>query len=151
MDSDDIHAGTYRDFGSGFKKDYDTLLKEYIFGSERAEMRTYWSNCIKEKFGFTTEEYIKFNDKIKNKSFDQIMKEDPETAIKIQEIVDNMDTLRRKGGRNYNEWLISRPEIQAGFYWGKGANGNPKTIDDVPLFIREYLAENNLPLIFFGV
>ena len=151
VDSDDIHAGTYRDFGSGFKKDYDTLLKEYIFGSERADIRTYWSNQIKEKFGLSTEEYIKFNDRIKNKPFEQIMKEDPETAIKIQEIVDNMDMLRRKGGRNYNEWLISRPEIQAGFYWGKGTNGKPKTIDDVPLFIREYLAENNLPLIFFGV
>ncbi len=150
VDCDDIHAGDYKDFGSGFKKDYDTLLKDYIFGQERADKRTFWSEQVKNKFGFSTEEYMKFNDKIKNKSFEQIKAEDPQAAAKLQEIVDEMDVLRRKGGRNYNEWLISRPEIQAGFYWGKAANGNEKTIDDVPLFIREYLEENDLPLIFFG-
>ena len=152
VDSDDIHAGLPVDFGSGCKKDYDTLLNEYLFGTERSNVRKYWSDEVKKKFGLDTEGYKKFNDRIKNKSFDEIKAENPETAQKIQEIVNDMDVKRRAGGRNYNEWLISRPEIQGGFFWGKNPNtGTEKTVGDVPIFIREYLAEHNLPLIFFGV
>lgn len=156
VDSDDIHAGTYKDFGSGYKKDYDTLLKEYLFGTERSEIREYWSKAVKEKFGFDSETYKNFNESIKNKSFNQIKAENREVARKIQEIIDNMDVKSRAGGRNYNEWLISRPEIQGGFFWGKNYDSMNKveresSVADVPLFIREYLAQHDLPLIFFGV
>ena len=151
VDCDDIHAGLPVDFGSGYKKDYDTLLNEYLFGYERSNVRKYWSDEVKKKFELDEEGYKKFNDRIKNKSFDQIKSEEPETARKIQEIIDDMEVKRRAGGRNYNEWLVSRPEIQGGFFWGKNPNtGKTKTISDVPLFIREYLAEHNLPLIFLG-
>ncbi len=151
VDADDIHAGTYKDFGSGYKKDYDTLLQEYLFHSrysDRTDVRKYWSKQIKEKFGLDDESYKDFNEMIKNKSFTQIRQETPDIALKIQEIVDEMDVLRRKGGRNYNEWLISRPEIQGGFFWG--SDFEKIGVDEVPLFIREYLAEHNLPLIYFG-
>ncbi|MGN0031560.1 MAG: hypothetical protein ACI37Q_06375 [Candidatus Gastranaerophilaceae bacterium] len=151
VDCDDIHAGLPVDFGSGYKKDYDTLLNEYLFGYERSNVRKYWSDEVKKKFELDDEGYKKFNERIKNKSFNQIKSEEPETARKIQEIIDDMEVKRRAGGRNYNEWLVSRPEIQGGFFWGKNPNtGKTKTISDVPLFIREYLAEHNLPLIFLG-
>lgn len=150
VDSDDIHAGKYCDFGSGYKKDYETLLREYIFGHQRADVRKYWSDTIKEKFELSNEDYRKFYESIKNKPFNVIKSEKPEVAQKLQEIIDDMDVKRRAGGRNYNEWLISRPEIQAGFFWGKNGEGKPKTIKDVPVFIREYCAENNIPIIFFG-
>lgn len=150
VDSDDIHAGKYCDFGSGYKKDYETLLSEYIFGNNRADVRKYWSDIIKEKFELSNEDYRKFYESIKNKPFNVIKSENPEIAQKLQEIIDDMDVKRRAGGRNYNEWLISRPEIQAGFFWGRNKAGKPKTIKDVPIFIREYCAENNIPIIFFG-
>ena len=150
VDSDDIHAGKYCDFGSGYKKDYETLLSEYIFGNNRADVRKYWSDIIKEKFELSNEDYRKFYESIKNKPFNVIKSETPEIAQKLQEIIDDMDVKRRAGGRNYNEWLISRPEFQAGFFWGRNKAGKPKTIKDVPIFIREYCAENNIPIIFFG-
>ena len=150
VDSDDIHAGSYKDFGSGYKKDCDTLLRKYIFGNERSQYRKYWSDEVQKKFNLTKEEYLKFNDSIKNKSFEEIKAEQPQVAQKLQEIVDEMDVWRRKGDRNYNEWLISRPEIQAGFFWGKNPDGSQKSVANVPLFIREYCAKNDLPLIFFG-
>ena len=70
---------------------------------------------------------------------------------------DSMEIHKRSHGRDYNEILISRPQIQGVFWQGKVKDsdaekhlGKKYTIDRVPEFLRKYAEENNLPIIYFG-
>ena len=141
--SDDIHVGYYRDFGSGYKKNLDLLINQYLFGGRRKEVRTYFSDLLKKELKLSDEEYKDLYAKIANKSIDEIQQIDPKVADAYRKIFDNMEVHKRQHGRNYNEILISRPKIQGVFAYGKD-------YESIPKFLREYAEANNLPIIIFG-
>lgn len=145
VNSSDIQAGTYMDFGSGYGKDLDTLKSKYLFNGERKHIRNFMSNKLKEKLGLTDDEYKKLYSEIADKSITDMDKTHPETAKTIREIFMDMEVHKRKYGRDYNEWLISRPKIQGVFI-----QGSKYGYETPPEFLVRYAAENNLPVIYFG-
>ena len=155
--STDIHAGTYMDFGSGCGKDMQTLKSQYLFNGNRKDLRNFFSDEFKEMLNLTDEEYLKLYNEISDKSITELDKSHPEVAKKIREMFDSMEIHKRSLGRDYNEILISRPQIQGVFWQGKVKDsdaekhlGKKYTIDRVPEFLRKYAEENNLPIIYFG-
>ena len=155
--STDIHAGTYMDFGSGCGKDMQTLKSQYLFNGNRKDLRNFFSDEFKEMLNLTDEEYLKLYNEISDKSITELDKSHPEVAKKIREMFDSMEIHKRSHGRDYNEILISRPQIQGVFWQGKVKDsdaekhlGKKYTIDRVPEFLRKYAEENNLPIIYFG-
>ena len=155
--STDIHAGTYMDFGSGCGKDMQTLKSQYLFNGYRKKLRNFFSDEFKEMLNLTDEEYLKLYNEIANKSITELDQSHPEVAKKIREMFDSMEIHKRSHGRDYNEILISRPQIQGVFWQGKVKDsdaekhlGKKYTIDRVPEFLRKYAADNDLPIIYFG-
>lgn len=145
VNSSDIQAGTYKDFGSGYGKDLETLKTEYLFGGSRKYVREYIPNKIKKKLNLSNEEYKKMIPQISDKSISEIEKENPKIAQAYRDVFKEMDIHMRRYGRDYNEFLISRPKIQAVFYEGAG-----NRVDDIPEFLRKYAQENDMPIIYFG-
>ena len=157
VDFNDIHAGYYRDFGTGYAKDIELLKSDYLFKGQRAavndknawtgdrrEYRDYIPNLVKQKMGINNEQYVELMEKIQScKSITDIEKIDKRFADSLQEIFANMDAGRRNGGRQYNEMLVTRPKIQAVFAYDKDYN-------KIPEFLRKYAADNDLPIIIFG-
>ena len=155
--SSDIHAGYYKDFGSGTKKDIERIKCEYIFAGEREnkdkyyyyyrnhkEHRTYISDLIKQKLNLSDEEYIELIKEIQSKkAITDVQKVNPKAANAIQEAFDEMELGKRRFDREYNEMLISRPKIQGVFSYGQ-------SFEEIPLFLRKYANENNLPILMFG-
>ena len=149
--SDDIHVAYYRDFGSGCKKDIPLLLGEYLFQNEKH--RDYISNLVKAKMGLSDEEYRKLIPEIADKSITELDETHPEVAQVMREVFNDMEGGKRSAGRKYNEILITRPKIQGVFFQGKQKDDGTLgeyTIDKVPEFLRQYAADNDLPIIFFG-
>lgn len=141
--SEDLCAGYYRDFGSGFKKDINQLLTHYLFdGDSSFEQRSYISGLFKQKLSLNDEEYKKLYTEIKNKSLTQIQQFNLSAAKAIKEIFTEMEEGKRSCGRQYNEILVTRPQIQAVFTLNR-------EMKDVPLFLRKYAQENNVPIIVF--
>lgn len=147
--SDDINAAYYRDFGSGYGKSLNNLKSDYLFDGYRKEMRNYISDKIKQELNLSDEEYKELYPKISNKSITELEKEFPEVAKAYRNIITNMEEGKRSHGREYNEMLVSRPQIQGIFYQGT-TDGVEFKIEDVPEFLREYAEEHNVPIIYFG-
>lgn len=156
VNSNDIHAGYFRDFGSGYSKDIELLKADYLFNGkrnsdiadrwrgDRSEYRNYISEVIKKEMGITNEQYIKLMEKIQScKSITDIKKVDENFADKLQKIFSEMDAGKRRGGRQYNEMLVTRPKIQAVFAYDE-------PYEKIPEFLRKYAADNDLPIIIFG-
>ena len=142
--SSDIHAGYYRDFGSGYTKNLELLQNDYLFGGSRQEYRTYISRLIKNKLNLSDEKYVELLKKIEGcKSITDVEKIDSEFASVLQGVFDEMDSGKRSHGRQYNEMLVSRPKIQGVFSYGQ-------KYEDIPLFLRKYAQDNDLPIIMFG-
>lgn len=162
----DIQAGYKQDFGSGYGKSIELLKADYLFRGERkcpikgwyrrdrTEYRDYISSCIKEAMGtrisrdktipMSDEAYVELLEKIKDcKSITDIEKIDKEFAKKLLKIFDSMESGKRYGGRQYNEILVTRPKIQGVYAYGQ-------SYESVPLFLRKYAEEHNLPVIIFG-
>ena len=145
VDSDDINAGYFRDFGSGYGKTLDKLKENYLFNGSWSQFRTYCSEELKKLLNMDDIEYMKFYEQIKNKSITEIDKEYPQAAAALREFFKKMEGGKRRYGRQYNEMLITRPKIQGVFNYGKSDD-----ISKIPEFLRIYAQENDLPIIYFG-
>ncbi len=149
VNSSDIHAGYYKDFGSGMKKTLERAKREYIFAEndgvfKRGECRTYIPSLIKQKLHLSDKQYIELIKKIQNlKSWTAIQKFNPKVANAMKSIFDEMELGKRKYGREYNEVLVSRPKIQAVFSYGQ-------EYENIPIFLKEYAMKNDLPIILLG-
>ncbi len=149
VNSSDIHAGYYKDFGSGIKKTLERAKREYIFAEndgvfKRGECRTYIPSLIKQKLHLSDKQYIELIKKIQNlKSWTAIQKFNPKVANAMKSIFDEMELGKRKYGREYNEVLVSRPKIQAVFSYGQ-------EYENIPIFLKEYAMKNDLPIILLG-
>lgn len=158
VNSNDIHAGYYRDFGTGYSKDIELLKSDYLFqgkrkldtqnqnvwSGDRTEYRDYISGLVKKKMNINDAEYVKLMEKIQScKSITDIEKVDKNFADNLQQIFGEMDAGKRRGGRQYNEMLVTRPKIQAVFAYDSDYNKIPK-------FLRKYAQDNDLPIIIFG-
>ena len=94
--------------------------------------------------GITDEEYIKYIEKIQGcKSLTDIEKVDDNFAKALREVFEEMESTKRRGGRQYNEMLVSRPKIQGVFAYDK-------PYEAIPEFLRKYAQDNDLPIIIFG-
>ncbi len=145
VNSEDIQAGTYKDFGSGYGKDLETLKQEYLFNGIRKEVRNFMSDNLKKRMGLSDEDYKKLYPTIANKSITELDKTNPEVAKNLREMFLEMDVHRRRHGRDYNEWLVSRPQIQGVFL-----QSNKYTNCVPPEYLAKYAEENDLPVIYFG-
>lgn len=145
INSEDIQAGTYKDFGSGYGKDLETLKQEYLFNGIRKEVRNFMSDNLKKRMGLSDEDYKKLYPTIANKSITELDKTNPEVAKNLREMFLEMDVHRRRHGRDYNEWLVSRPKIQGVFL-----QSNKYTNCVPPEYLAKYAEENDLPVIYFG-
>lgn len=144
--SSDIQAGSYMDFGSGYKKDLDGLKSDYLFKGKRKFFREYMSKKMKEALRLSDEEYKTLYSEIANKSITDLDKSHPKIANTIREIFDSMEIHKRRHGRNYNEWLVSRPKIQGVFVSGQQYEYRTHNI---PKFLAKYANDNDLPVIMF--
>ena len=145
VNSEDVQAGTYKDFGSGYGKDLETLKQEYLFNGIRKEVRNFMSDNLKKRMGLSDEDYKKLYPTIANKSITELDKTNPEVAKNLREMFLEMDVHRRRHGRDYNEWLVSRPKIQGVFL-----QSNKYTNCVPPKYLAKYAEENDLPVIYFG-
>lgn len=173
VNSNDIHAGYYRDFGTGYGKDIELLKADYLFMNQRVdnkvskqawrgnrtEYRDYISGIIKKAMGTTDnfgqpvpisdKEYMNLMKKIQNcKSITDIEKVDANFAKKLNELFDNMFRYMethstRRGNRQYNEMLVTRPKIQGVFAYDE-------KYEKIPKFLRKYAEDNDIPIIIFG-
>lgn len=145
VDSDDINAGYYRDFGSGYAKTLDILKEKYLFDGSLSNYRKYCSGELKKLLNMDGAEYSKFYEQIKNMSITEIEEKYPDAGAVFKEFFKKMEGGKRAHGRQYNEMLVTRPKIQGVFDYGKS-----KDISKIPEFLRVYAAENDLPIIYFG-
>lgn len=158
VNPNDIHAGYCSDFGTGYGKSIELLKSDYLFRgqrkakgiaddiwrSDRTKYRDYISSLIKQKMGISDEEYVKYIEKIQGcKSLTDIEQVDGNFAKTLKEVFEEMESTKRKGGRQYNEMLVSRPKIQGVFAYDK-------PYEAIPEFLRKYAQDNNLPIIIFG-
>ena len=145
VDSDDINAGYYRDFGSGYAKTLDILKEKYLFDGSLSNYRKYCSGELKKLLNMDGAEYSKFYEQIKNMSITEIEEKYPDAGAVFKEFFKKMEGGKRAHGRQYNEMLVTRPKIQGVFDYGTS-----KDISKIPEFLRTYAAENNLPIVYFG-
>lgn len=142
VDSDNIHAAYYKDYGSGTTKNIDTLKLDYLFEGYFKPQRNYISQKIKSKLGIDDENYKSLYQKIKNKTLAEIRVEYPLVSTAIKEIYMEMQGGEYTYGRNYNEVLVSRSKIQ-------GVYAYDRSITQVPRYLRKYAAEADIPIIIF--
>ena len=158
VNPNDIHAGYCSDFGTGYGKSIELLKSDYLFNglrksknleknawrSDRSQYRDYISGLVKQKMGIDDEEYVKYMEKIQGcKSLTDIEEVDGNFAKVLKEVFEEMESKKRKGGRQYNEMLVSRPKIQGVFAYDK-------SYEAIPEFLRKYAQDNDLPIIIFG-
>lgn len=150
VQSDDIGAAYYRDFGSGCKKTTESLINDYLNGN-CITYRTYVPKLIKEALKINEDEYIALYEEIKNKPLDVIEKEKPQVASVLKDIFAKMEVHKRKFQRNYNEVLITKGKNIAIYFYGKKTDETGKyEVNDMPEFLRKYAQDNDIPLIYFG-
>ena len=151
VDYNDIHAGYYKDFGTGCKKDIELLKSDYLFHGDRksfddrTKYRKYISSLIKKEMGITNDtEYTNMVKQIQSaKSITEIREINPKLADALDNVFSSMEAGKRRGDRQYNEMLASRPKIQAVF-------GYDKEYESIPKFLREYAQDNDIPILIFG-
>ncbi len=153
---DDIQAGYYRDFGTGYSKSIELLKQDYLFHGtrknileddsyrdDRTQYRDYISSLIKDKLNLNDGDYIEYMKKIKDcKTITDIEKVDKTFAQGLLDVFKNMQSGRRKGGRAYSEMLVTRPKTQGVFAYDKNYEAIPK-------FLRKYAQENDIPIVIF--
>ncbi|MBR3889784.1 hypothetical protein IKJ53_04650, partial [bacterium] len=137
--------GTYKDFGSGYGKDLETLKSEYLFNGKRKSVRNYMSDIVKKKMNLSDEEYKKLYAEISDKSITELDKTNLKYAQVMREIIEEMDIHKRSYGRDYNEWLVSKPKIQGVFL-----EGDRYDYTNPPEFLAKYAEDNDIPIIYFG-
>ena len=147
--ADNIGVAYYRDFGSGYKKDSDSLVNNYINGFMYS-YRNYLPKLIKEELHLTDEEYIKLYEKIKDKPLNELEKEYPEVANALKNIFAKMEVHKRKFQRDYNEVLIEKGPTSAIYFVGTDENGEEYKVENIPEFLRKYAQDNDIPIIYFG-
>lgn len=151
VDYNDIHAGYYKDFGTGCKKDIELLKSDYLFHGDRksfdnrTKYRKYISNLIKKEMGITNDkEYANMVKQIQSaKSITEIKETNPKLADALDNVFSSMEAGERYGGRQYNEMLVSCPKIQGSFAYDE-------KYEDIPVFIRQYAQDNDIPILLFG-
>lgn len=148
--SNNILAGTYKDFGSGYQKNLEEVKDEYFFGAPKEVIRNYMSEMIKNKFNVNGKDYIDLCNLIENKSIPEIEQVSQNTAQAFREIIQDMEVQKRSYNRNYNEWLVTKPRVQAIFYQGRKSFRSASEIEEIPDFLRLYAQDNDLPIIYFG-
>lgn len=142
VDSDNIHAAYFKDFGSGLSKNIDRLKLDYLYEGYFKPQRDYISQKIKEKLHISDESYKSLYQDIKNKSLPEIRKEYPFVSAAIKQIYMEMQGGEYTYGRNYNEVLVTRPKIQGVFAY-------ERSITQVPKYLRKYASDNDIPVIIF--
>lgn len=147
VENSNIHAGLPYDYGTWLKKNVEHIKADYIYSNEEnrfTKSRKYMPNLIKNKANLADEEYI---EKIKNlrgcKSYSDIKKKDPDFAKVLNNVFYDMESRRRSNNRWYNEFLCSNPNVKAVYSYDK-------KYEEIPLFLRKYAADNDLPIIMFG-
>jgi len=145
VNSSDIQAGTYKDFGSGYGKDLDTLKSDYLYNGARKSVRNFMSDKVKKYLNISDEEYKRLYPEIADKSVTELDKTHPKVAKAMRDIFMDMDVHRRRYGRDYNEWLVSRPKIQGVFL-----ESSKYKFNYPPEYLAKYAEENDLPIIYFG-
>ncbi|MBQ4645800.1 MAG: hypothetical protein IJB79_00470 [Candidatus Gastranaerophilales bacterium] len=158
VNSNDIHAGYERDFGTGYGKSIELLKQDYLFRGQRKDVfddktawrrdRTLFREFIPEKIqkatGMTPEQYYQKLIEIQDcKSLTDVEKIDKDFADKLLGVFNDMHNGKRGFGRNYNEILVSRPKVQGVFAYDK-------SYADIPEFLRKYAQDNDMPIIIFG-
>lgn len=138
--SSEIHAGHWRDFGSGYKKEKADLIKNYLYSN--SEMRNYFSKQLKDELKLSDKEYIDLYHKIEDLPIEELDKNFPYVARAYRNIFSNMETQKRSYGRNYNEILVSHPKIQAIFCYDKSP-------ENIPKYLRQYAQKNNILILSF--
>lgn len=141
VSAQDIQAGYWRDFGSGYKKDEKTLFSTYLWQGN--EYRNYLSDQLKKELHLSDSEYIKLYRKIEDMSISELDAHFPKVGKIYRKIINNMDVSKRSYGRNYNEILVNRPKIQAVFCYSQ----NPESLST---YLRQYAEKNDIPIIVFG-
>ncbi len=142
VDSDNIHAAYFKDYGSGSSKNIDNLKLDYLFEGYYKPQRDYISQKIKETLHIDADSYKALYQDIKNKSLSEIRKEYPFVSAAIKQIYMEMQGGQYTYGRNYNEVLVSRPRIQGVFAYDR-------SITQVPKYLRKYAADADVPIIIF--
>lgn len=142
VDSDNIHAAYFKDYGSGSSKNIDNLKIDYLFEGYYKPQRDYISQKIKETLHIDADSYKALYQDIKNKSLSEIRKEYPFVSAAIKQIYMEMQGGQYTYGRNYNEVLVSRPRIQGVFAYDR-------SITQVPRYLRKYAADADVPIIIF--
>lgn len=157
VETNDIHAGYFQDFGTGYSKEIELLKSDYLFRGKRKEtlgydkwrsnrtiFRNYISNCIKEELNLNNKEYIQMIEKIQSaKSMTDVEKIDPKIADGLKRVFEAMDVGKRSGARRYNEMLISRPKVQGVFAYDT-------KFGNIPKFLRKYAQDNDLVILIYG-
>lgn len=165
-----IYGGGDNDAGSGVQKTIKKFKENYIFNGIRRSERVYVPNLIKQATGMNDDEYIKFINANKNKSFTEI--EPVELREKIIKALATINSNPRKGNRAYNEMYGSNPERVMGVFAynmdidEKTENPieflhrdtvekcdttfNQKTTKQRTEFLRKYAVEHDIPFILFG-
>ena len=108
------------------------------------------SEMIKNKFNVNGKDYIDLCNLIENKSIPEIEQVSQNTAQAFREIIQDMEVQKRSYNRNYNEWLVTKPRVQAIFYQGRKSFRSASEIEEIPDFLRLYAQDNDLPIIYFG-
>lgn len=142
VDSDNIHAAYFKDYGSGLSKNIDNLIIDYLFEGYYKPQRDYISQKIKECLHIDADSYKALYQDIKNKSLEEIREEYPFVSAAIKQIYMEMQGGQYTYGRNYNEVLVSRPRIQGVFAYDR-------SITQVPRYLRKYAEDANIPIIIF--
>lgn len=145
VNSADIQAGTYKDFGSGYGKDLETLKTEYLFNGRRKNVRNFMSDNMKKRLNLSDKEYQNLYSEIADKSITELDKSHPKVAKAMRDMFMEMEIHKRRHGRDYNEWLVSRPKIQGVFI-----QSSKYKYDEPPEFLIKYAVDNDLPVIYFG-
>ena len=147
--AENIGVAYYRDFGSGCQKTEEMLIDDYIQGGSYL-YRKYFSDLMKKELNLSDEQYIDLYQKIKDKPIEQIEKEFPYAAYAIRNIFSQMEVLKRKFQRDYNEVLVGKGQTTGVFFVGKDDNGNVYKPENIPEFLRKYAQDNDLPVIYLG-
>ena len=135
------HAAYWRDFGSGYKKSTKDLYSTYLFQDN--PMRDYISGKLKQKLHLSDREYITLFRKIEDMPMEMLEKAYPQVAKAYREIFKDMEISKRNYDRNYNEILVTNPQIQGIFCYNKSP-------ENVSSYLRRYAERNDIPIIVFG-
>ena len=135
------HVAYWRDFGSGYKKSTKDLYTTYLFQDN--PMRDYISDKLKQKLHLSDREYIILFRKIEDLPFEKLEKLYPQAGKAYREIFKDMEVSKRTYGRNYNEILVTNPQIQGIFCYNKSP-------ENVSSYLRRYAERNDIPIIVFG-